>query len=841
MIAYHCRTNGYSGTQDAATGTVSMPFYDYTGTGVSLDTETAVDRKINDGKTPNSGSRLLVTNGGAATHDVDTGDSEMTTMWLASEVTVTRGGIQPGITKTAAEPFAHVRDTVTWSVQVTNSGKDDMRGYTLTDVMMSPYQFTGTVSYRVAYDYNTALYAYNDDLFTFGPRTPGDSVITITYGSNKTAELTVNGGCQQIETSMRVLYSGTTNYLDKTITIGISLSRDDNGNEVLSVLFPADTAAAANIPAHGSATMTLQTRNFSGVYSNTSFYNTAYITPGEEQPFDANAVTQGNYVVYGGADSVASEDSVTVSYGYYTPAYKSVAEIGKTSNSAISTDSTSHIVLDDAASPFRYTLMVHNTGGTADSVPMDLLVFVDNLPQVGDHATFHPEIQRYSQFQVNFFEEPNFTINVNDTMLDEEVYVLQFSKKTEFGQNDLNGTSIDGWYTLEEINADASLSLKDMRSFRVVIQDDTGKVIPGDAQITVDFNAEIDLSQGDIEPSSTAWNSFGYHYSLAGSAEELSASSQNVGVRTAMIPCLVKELRDTDGNPFAAKEDTTFRFVIYEGEAMTLPSAVTQEEVFTALSNSTFTVVELTVKAGESTSQTLGLSDLYCYRYENGSLVTTDTAWLWKNATKYTIVELPLSSENIYGFGSFNETNPNNYTFGFNSSVAQLFTCSNVCNIWGIQLQKQCQLTAEPLAGAVFGLYSPAAVDRISDERFGTLTAQLENAPQKTVEVDGRTWYLMDIRTTDDEGRILWNDLSEKQYYLLELQAPAGYHPNKQPGQVIQAVDEIAMITVTNAPCYELPDSGGMGTTMLYAAGAVMTGFSLLMGWNKRRKGKTNP
>ena len=96
----------------------------------------------------------------------------------------------------------------------------------------------------------------------------------------------------------------------------------------------------------------------------------------------------------------------------------------------------------------------------------------------------------------------------------------------------------------------------------------------------------------------------------------------------------------------------------------------------------------------------------------------------------------------------------------------------------------------------------------------------------------------MDIRTTDDEGLILWNDLSEKQYYLLELQAPTGYHPNKQPGQVIQAVDEIAMITVTNAPCYELPDSGGMGTTVFYAAGAVMTGFSLLMGWNKKRKSR---
>ena len=829
VITYRCKTDGYSAIPNEITGAAAMPFFDYSGAGTEIDRTINVDRKNKEGKISNNGSRELVT-GDAAAWGMDTTGQDDSTQWLASRVTIKRGDIQLGIQMTAEELYADVDETITWLIKVSNSGAGDMSGYTLTDVMMKPYQFTGTVSYRIDYDYDTSIYAICSNLFTFGER-EGDR-IKITSGSGESATLTIDGGYQNLPTTLRVY--NPPYFYDASITIQVSLSRDANGNEVLSVFFPEDSAYRANIPALGSATMTLQTQNFTGIYSNTSIYNTAYVTP--TQSFDHDKVTDGNYIVYNGADSVGSSDSVAVSYGYYTTASTAVTEKGDTSNSAASDDTQKYIVLYNAASDFRYTLSVDNTSGSTGSQAMDMLVFINNLPQLGDHATFHPEILRFSEFQVNFCETPEFVVCVNNDELAEEAYTLQFSKATEFSENDMNGTSTDGWYTLDQLKENG-LSVTEMRSFRVVILDDsTGDehLMPAEAEITVSFNAQADLSEGDIVPSSVAWNSFGYYYSLKDDSMELSASSQNVGVRTATIPCLVKELQDTDGNSFSAKEDTAFRFVIYEGEAITLPDTYTQEEVFTALTNSTYSVVELTVKAGESTSDRLDLGNLYCYRYENGSLVQTDAAWVWKNTESYTILELPADS--IYQFASFNEENTNNYTFTYDPLVSQRVTCLNVCNLWDIQLQKQCQLTAEPLAGAVFGLYSPAAVDRISDERFGTLTAQLENAPQKTVEVDGRTWYLMDIRTTDDEGLILWNDLSEKQYYLLELQAPTGYHPNKQPGQVIQAVDEIAMIIVTNAPCYELPDSGGMGTTVFYAAGAVMTGFSLLMGWNKKHK-----
>ena len=837
VFTYRCRTNSVDGSQDIATNVVSMPFYDYNGTGVNLDAATVVDRAETGNMTSNNGNRFVTTTGQADLWGMSTFGYDNSTHWLASEVTLYRdsNSILPGITKTAARSFAHVTDSINWSIRVDNSGKDNMRDYTLTDVMMAPYQFTGTVSYGLSYGNHTNIYLESPNLFTFGQRTPGDNKVTITSDIGNTVELIVNGGYQYIRAYI-YCYDNGRKVGTGIVTVAVRLSRDTNGSEVLSVFFPEDTTY---IPPNGYAMLTLKTQNFGTAYKNTSFFNTAYITPSEDQPFDTGAVSQGNYTIYNEADSVVSEANVAVSFGYATTSFTGVSELSNPSNSASSIGSTDHIVLSDAASPFRYALTVNNTGGTATSQAMDSLVLIDNLPQIGDHVTFYQEISRFSEFQVNFEEDPAFAVSVDGAVLDPGSYTLQFSKATEFGDGDWRGTGTDGWYTLEQIDADAALSLKDMRSFRVVIRDDTGTVIPTEAQITVSFNAEVDLSKGDIPPAATAWNSFGYHYSIVDDETELEASPQKVGVRTAGVPCLVKELQDTDGNTSKTKTDTSFRFVIYEGTAIALPNAYTQEDVFSALAGSTFTVVELTVKAGQSTSQAIALDGLHCYRYENGSLVETDTPWVWKKLTRYTLLELPLSSDSIYQFGSFNKTQPNNYTFAYDASVTQLFTCTNICTFWNIQVEKQCADTQTILSGAVFGLYSPSAEDLISDEKLSEQTAQLQNIPQKVLEVDNITWYLMDIQVTDENGQILWNDLVEDQYYLLELQAPDGYVLNEQPGQVITAdATGTASVSVTNAPEYNLPLTGGSGVTGFYASGAALTGFSLLMGYRKKRKSK---
>ena len=858
VIAYRCRTNTYPETQDIATNLVSMPFFDYNGAGAHVDTETVIDRAKLGGMQSNNGNRFLVTNGQAELWGMYTDNTDDSVQWLSSEVTLRRGSIQPGISKSATSPFAHAFNPITWTVRASNSGTEDMRGYTLTDVMMAPYQFTGTVSYQVGYDLSTSTYAIADNLFTFGPRTSGDDQVTITSPTGDTAVLTITGGEDGGENSGEKIYAEITTRIkteDRGIirtympTIQVSLSRDAFGNEVLSIRFPNeidfvndgtdDDARITNIPARGYGILTLQTQNFSGSYHNATFYNTAYVTPSENQPFDATAVSRGNYIVYDDAPSVVSEDCVGVYYGYFTSSEKAVTEINDPSNSTKSTSNVNYITLAEDASPFRYTLTVENTGGDFDSKAMDQFILVDNLPQPDDHVTFYPEVLRFSDFRVNFREDPNFSVKVDGEELDSNDYTLQFTAATEFSEADLNGISTTGWYTLAEIEADASLTLKDMRSFRIVIMDESGTIIPAGATVTVEFDAEADLSQGNIAPSSIAWNSFGYSYSLVESGTMLAASPKKVGVRTPSAPSLTKELQNEDGTSIPAENDITFRFAVYKGTAIDLSGDFTEADVFSALADIPFTVVELNVKAGESISETLSLDNMYRYSYENGDLAQTDTEWVWENGGEYTLLELP--ADNLYRFDSFNGMYSNNYTFTYDAAVLQPFTCVNVHSTWEIVVEKKCTTTDELLPGAVFGLYSASEDDMVSDEAFAVLTEQLKNAPQKELTVENQTWYLMDIQSTDFNGQIRWSGLIAERYYVLELQAPEGYMLNAQPGQMVDAdFAEPVLVTVTNLPSYNLPRTGGPGTGMIYGAGTALTGISLLLGWRKKRRSRND-
>ena len=72
-------------------------------------------------------------------------------------MTVKRGEIIPGITKKVASvngnaentAYAHTADTIDWAITATNSGRQGITDYTLTDAMESPYSYTGAVEYAI--------------------------------------------------------------------------------------------------------------------------------------------------------------------------------------------------------------------------------------------------------------------------------------------------------------------------------------------------------------------------------------------------------------------------------------------------------------------------------------------------------------------------------------------------------------------------------------------------------------------------------------------------------------------------------------------------------------------
>ena len=148
-----------------------------------------------------------------------------------------------------------------------------------------------------------------------------------------------------------------------------------------------------------------------------------------------------------------------------------------------------------------------------------------------------------------------------------------------------------------------------------------------------------------------------------------------------------------------------------------------------------------------------------------------------------------------------------------------------------VEILKTSQDGSSPLSGAVFSLYTASgyAAD-----------------PKQAAKVD---------LTSDENGKIDLGKLACGEYYLVETTAPAGYilleKPVKitvsasgviynqsdshlsssQEGVIHQSETDPYTLTVTNNAGFELPSTGGPGTTLYYLLGTmliVVAGFMLL-------------
>lgn len=133
----------------------------------------------------------------------------------------------------------------------------------------------------------------------------------------------------------------------------------------------------------------------------------------------------------------------------------------------------------------------------------------------------------------------------------------------------------------------------------------------------------------------------------------------------------------------------------------------------------------------------------------------------------------------------------------------------------------------EKLAGAEFVLYKEVKTDG-SD----TTTKYY----YKWNETDKKVEWTTDkaqatVKTTDDTGAASFDGLKDGTYYLEEVEAPAGYNLLKDPVQITvnganATTANLSSLTVTgnveNSSGAELPETGGMGTTIFYVLGSVL-------------------
>lgn len=778
VFGYVCTIGTTANTKDNAINTVGMEFYDYLDAGVKSATseEVAVNGNITDlYYEQNDGTRSVKYGSDISSIYSFAENALDDSQWLISDVTISRGGIVPGITKytdsyvnsgttveneykTSVSPFA----TINWRSRLHNSGTSSITDYTFIDALPAPYSLTDKVAINI-YDSGATSAVASYTIFTVTDR--NDEYITIKSGNGTIYKIYLDG------TANSIVVSGS-------ISATVSVTHDSSGKETLKIIF---SDKVFSIPENGGyVDITLSGNNVTGFYENTVYTNFSYLIP-NTQPYDN--VAQGS-LVYGedGAIVGAMNNSpVNVSTGYSTSSLKKVEEVEESENFTTSDEQKKYIVLNNETSEFKYTLTVTND----TNFGMSKLILIDNLPHEGDHSPFNKEASRNSEFKVSLAEDPEFSVMVytedgNSYVLSSDYYTIGYSASTEFTSDDWDGTEVWDTWTAEAEN---------VRSLRLYISDSAGEQIPPRAKVEFSFNAVVDDTK--VTPGTTAWNSFGYHYKLTGVPYELEAMPLSVGVKVPEAPVLQKKLVDLQGNTCVAKEDTIFRYLIYSGDILET-SYNTVEELKSKLTEEgrSFTEVDITVKKGESVSEKLKL------KIEN---------WEWITGESYTITEIIENDD--YAFGNWNNNAVNSLTFSYDPDTSVALNCTNIWQKWSFEILKTDGADSTlQLSDATFAIYSPNSSDMMTDEEYSLLEIK---ADKTYTDSSGAVWYLCGVATTDENGLCGFENLNRVNYYLVEVKSPDGYKLDFEP-RLISNTLMSTQISIKNYTMTLLPNTGGI-------------------------------
>lgn len=146
------------------------------------------------------------------------------------------------------------------------------------------------------------------------------------------------------------------------------------------------------------------------------------------------------------------------------------------------------------------------------------------------------------------------------------------------------------------------------------------------------------------------------------------------------------------------------------------------------------------------------------------------------------------------------------------------------------------------LQGAVFSIYENADATG-SPLRFVPHSNADKTETYYTLADADETANVVTELTTDAQGNIDIRGLADATYYIKEVKAPNGYNLLED---IIEFKPTVGTdghtatnvtVPVPNYAGSTLPSTGGMGTTMIYIAGAIlMVGAAIIFVTNKRMK-----
>ena len=156
---------------------------------------------------------------------------------------------------------------------------------------------------------------------------------------------------------------------------------------------------------------------------------------------------------------------------------------------------------------------------------------------------------------------------------------------------------------------------------------------------------------------------------------------------------------------------------------------------------------------------------------------------------------------------------------------------------WGEMTLQKVNENGAALAGAAFSVYTNEA-----DAQAGTNPVDLNGQTVFTVAADG-TLTISGLRYSDwaNGAAVAPGSPDYRTYYLVETTAPTGYELLAEPVSFLinSTTTTVGIdLEVKNIPSnsgFELPLTGGVGTGILYAAGALLVAGAALMFLRNRR------
>lgn len=286
-------------------------------------------------------------------------------------------------------------------------------------------------------------------------------------------------------------------------------------------------------------------------------------------------------------------------------------------------------------------------------------------------------------------------------------------------------------------------------------------------------------------------------------------------------PVIDKNVVDEDGNPLTENEANNASIgdtVYFEVEITAEPGAENYVMYDKMTGGLTFNEDSIVIKAGgaeltpnsDYTVKTSGLGD-------NCTFEISFAKEYLDTITSETIITVTYNADiNANAMVVNPDTNTASLGYGDEHTTAPSQTETKIFDVNVFKYTEKEDSTGanveEGLAGATFELKDSAdAVIKV---------AKTETENTYRVALDGEGGALESI-TTAEGGKFTVYGLGNGTYTLTEKKAPAGY--NKLSDPVIFTInDGTATVKVQNNTGSELPSTGGIGTTIFYAAGIIL-------------------